>query len=197
MRRHTEIVAQLLRQDFAVMPDFVDTATIDNLRAEQQDLFERGLAHPAGIGQGRQRQLRPDIRGDEILWLDPTALSPVQNVYWQAIDCLRRDLNAALFLSLSEFEAHFARYRPGCGYARHRDTFQSDTKRVLSCSLYLNPAWTAADGGALRLHLPTATPIDILPTAATLVIFKSQALEHEVLSARRARLSLTGWLKCR
>ena len=58
--------------------------------------------------------------------------------------------------------------------------------------LYLNESWSAGDGGALRLHLPAGQQ-DVLPRAGTLVAFLSGRFEHEVLPARRERLSLTGW----
>jgi SM-20-related protein len=58
--------------------------------------------------------------------------------------------------------------------------------------LYLNEGWRAEDGGALRLYLPDG-PHDVSPCAPTLVAFLSERFEHEVLPARRERLSLTGW----
>lgn len=197
MDRLDDVVAQLARRDFAVVRDFLPRPAIDALRTEQQALYARGLAVAAAIGRGHARQLRSDLRGDEILWLDPANLSPAQAVYWDAIEALRTHLNANLFLSLMTFEIHFARYLPGRSYARHLDVFQNDSRRMLSCSLYLNEDWATADGGALRLFMPDGGAREILPEAGTLVVFKSRVVPHEVLPATRPRYSITGWLKCR
>ena len=67
---------------------------------------------------------------------------------------------------------------------------------MVSCSLYLNPGWSAGDGGLLRLHL-NARPVDVPPRAGTLVLFRSDTVRHEVLPATRPRFSLTGWFRRR
>ena len=96
----------------------------------------------------------------------------------------------------SRFEAHVAIYPPGTGYTRHADRFARDPRRALSTVLYLNEDWQPGDGGALRIHLGGGAWRDLEPRGGTLVIFASE-LEHEVLPARRERLSLAGWFKRR
>lgn len=182
---------------FAVLPAALPSGLIDNLYREQQRLFAAGHARPAAIGRGAARAIHPATRGDEILWLDPAALTPAQAAYWHAVGTLRLHLNRELFLGLNDFEAHFARYPAGAGYARHRDSFRDDNKRRVSCTLYLNPDWQPADGGCLRLYPSATAPVDILPRAGTLAVFLAADLEHEVLPARRPRHSLTGWLRSR
>lgn len=182
---------------FAVLPAALPPALIDALNNEQQQLFAAGHARPAAVGHGATRALRPVTRGDQIVWLEPATLTPTQAAYWRAIDALRHHLNRELFLGLNDFEAHFARYPAGAGYARHRDTFRDDDKRRVSCTLYLNPDWQPPDGGCLRLYPAAAAPVDVLPVAGTMAVFLASDLEHEVLPARRARHSLTGWLKTR
>ena len=39
--------------------------------------------------------------------------------------------------------------------------------------------------------------VSVLPAPGLMVLFDSQRLEHEVLPARRSRLSITGWFKTR
>lgn len=66
--------------------------------------------------------------------------------------------------------------------------------------LYLNDAWSDADGGQLRLYADPADPpagTDIQPLGGRLVTFLSTDYPHEVLPARRERVSVTGWLKRR
>ena len=58
---------------------------------------------------------------------------------------------------------------------------------------YLNEAWADDDGGQLLLYLPTGT-VTILPIAGRVVFFKADEIEHEVMPARQARMSIAGWL---
>jgi SM-20-related protein len=126
----------------------------------------------------------------------------VQRVALARFETLRLALNRALQLGLFDFESHFAAYPPGAGYRRHLDRFAdharfaSEGGRVLSCVLYLNRRWRPEDGGQLRLYRPDAPALDIPPQGGTLVVFLSDGFEHEVLPARRERLSLAGWF-CR
>lgn len=191
------LAASLQAQGFAVLPLAFPAKLVDALYTEQANLFDAGLARPAAIGHGHTRKLAPATRGDQILWLDPSALTLPQTQYWQAIVRLREHLNREFFLGLNDFEAHFARYPVGSRYARHRDIFRDDDKRRVSCTLYLNRGWQPSDGGCLRLYPPATPPVDILPQAGTLAVFLARDLEHEVLPPRRTRHSLTGWLKSR
>jgi len=64
----------------------------------------------------------------------------------------------------------------------------------------LNQDWTREDGGELRLHLDageTGNFEDVLPVGGTLVTFLSARFAHEVLPAKRERLSLAGWFRTR
>lgn len=189
-------IAELVRHDFVVIEDFLTAPAIDALHADLNRRFARGDARPAGVGRRHRFRVATAVRGDHILWFDPLALSAPQQRYWRAMEQLRVALNHSHLLGLDTFEAHYAHYPAGRGYARHRDVFADDDARIISCSLYLNPAWAAADGGALRLYTE-ATAHDILPTAGTLVLFSSRSLEHEVLPARRDRYSVTGWFRRR
>ena len=189
-------IAELAERDFVVIADFLPMPDVDALRGDLIRRFAQGAARPAGIGHGRGLRVQTAVRGDSILWFDPHALNAEQQRYWQAMERLRVALNRSHFLGLEMLEAHYAHYPAGRGYARHRDVFADDDARSISCSLYLNPAWDAADGGALRLYTGTTTH-DILPAAGTLVLFSSRSLEHEVLPARRERYSVTGWFRRR
>jgi len=62
---------------------------------------------------------------------------------------------------------------------------------------YLNDAWRAEHGGALRIELADGREHDVLPQAGTLVVFMSADFPHEVLAASRERLSITGWYRRR
>ena len=188
-------VAALAEHGFAIVENFLAADVIDALAAEARAGFAQGRGKPARIGQAQARLQRPEVRGDEIIWLDAPA-SPAQRTYFAAIEALREQCNRTHLLNLQTFECHFAHYGPGRAYARHRDVFLQDDRRVLSLSLYLNKDWAASYGGQLRLYSAQG-PIDILPHSGTLALFLAQDIEHEVLPATQDRYSLTGWLRRR
>lgn len=196
----TQPFDDLETKGYAVVEDFLDAAATDALAGECRALNAQGTLRSAGVGHGVRRALRTDIRGDRMLWFDQSALAPAQSVYWARVDALRLALNRRLMLGLAELQAHYALYPPGTRYARHRDRFRDDDTRVLSSVLYLNRDWQDEDGGALRLYLSgdaKVPHVDIAPAAGRLVLFLSADFEHEVLPAKRERLSVAGWFSRR
>jgi SM-20-related protein len=91
-------------------------------------------------------------------------------------------------------------YPPGSFYRRHLDQFRGVGERTVTTILYLNQDWIQPDGGQLRIY---TDPVDqrryeeVLPLGGRLVTFLSARFLHEVLPARRDRLSITGWFKKR
>ena len=110
---------------------------------------------------------------------------------------LQQTLNRELYLGLAELEWHFARYPAGSFYQRHLDQHRDQDTRAVTVVQYLNRDWTENDGGQLRIYLDAENQIDVTPHGGTLVVFLSNRFEHEVLPARRERLSLTGWYRRR
>jgi len=172
------------------LPDATSTRA---LRDDLLRLSATGELATAATGRGAGRVLQPALRGDRTLWLDDPRCGTAAGDFLASLDELRIALNERLFLGLSETEAHYARYAPGTGYARHRDRFRDSDARVLSLVAYLNDDWNAADGGALRLHFDDGA-VDIAPLGGTAVCFRSE-LEHEVLPAMRERLSIAAWFR--
>lgn len=191
------VITDLADRGFAMVPDVLRRDQLEELAQEARQGWQDGEFHRAGVGKSAEE--RSDIRGDHVAWLDPAAPTRAQQAYLGFVDSLREACNSSLFLGLVDFEAHFAVYPPGSFYSRHRDRFESEGRRTLSCLLYLNFDWLPQDGGALRLYLSDEEgqerPLDILPEAGTFVVFRSDSLEHEVLVTGRERLSLTGWLR--
>lgn len=177
----------------AVVPDFLPPAVISRLAAVARQRDAAGEFQAARVGRGGDRVGRSDLRGDRTLWLDEQRPEPAERPLWQALEQLRIRLNEKTFLGLFTLEGHYALYPPGAFYRRHRDRFRDDDARLLSCVLYLNPTWTTADGGALRIYLSETITRDVLPVGGTLVCFLADRYEHEVLPATRARLSIAGW----
>lgn len=194
-------IAQVLTDvGWCVTDGFLPESLVAALRRESLDLRRTGSFHQAGIGRGREHQVCPEIRGDEILWLDPGSRADAQRALLDRIEALRLALNRALLLGLFEFEGHLAIYPAGSVYRRHLDRFRGVESRTVTCVCYLNEAWSDLDGGQLRLYADPLEPeagTDILPLGGRLVTFLSGDYPHEVLPARRERVSVTGWLKRR
>lgn len=191
----TRIAAALAADGWCVVEDWLPRAAWRALADACRGHAAAGTLAPAAIGRGTARHHDPAVRGDQTRWLQ--ADDPADTPALDALDALRGALNRALFLGMRRTEAHYARYPPGTGYVRHRDRFRDDDARVVSLVLYLNDGWSDADGGALRIHGPRdGTPHDVLPIGGRLAVFRAADVEHEVLPARRERLSIAAWLRC-
>ncbi len=193
------ISQEIYGNSYVVVDNFVDQAFRKELLKEQTDLLNQGQFKKAAVGKGDQRQVRTEIRSDEVLWMDPMALSPLQAIFWEKIEELKQVLNRRCFLGLKSFEGHFARYPIGSFYKRHLDQFHAVPHRIVTVILYLNESWTEADGGQLRMYFPqedgSERVEDVLPLGGRLVVFLSEEIPHEVLPTQKERISITGWLR--
>ena len=190
------MIDQLAERGFGVADDFVDPKLLAELRARCIELHEAGSLRPARVGRGANEQLVPEVRGDMISWLQQPERDAEQRLLARLED-LRAALNRALMTGLADFQGHFALYPQGAGYARHFDRLVGSDVRAISAALYLNDGWVADDGGQLRLYTGGGASVDVLPQGGRLVAFQSDRFEHEVLPARRERLSFTGWFRRR
>ena len=155
-----------------------------------------GLLNPAGIGRADALAVDQHIRGDHIQWLE-RGQATCTDAYLQHMDSLRLALNQAFFLGLEDFECHFALYPTGTFYKTHLDRFRDDDRRTVTAVTYLNPDWTPAQGGVMRLYLPDGTVQDIAPLAGHLAVFMSADIPHEVQPTQAERMALTGWFRRR
>jgi SM-20-related protein len=193
------IAVALADVGWAVTPDFLDPSLVDELEQECRRSWRQGEFRPAAIGRGEEREVRRDVRGDVIRWIDGAGGSDARLAFLGRLEALRRAINRETYLGLYDFEGHFAVYPPGTYYRRHLDRFRDGVLRVVSCILYLNTGWTPADGGCLRLYVED-TPgghVDVEPRGGTFAVFLSDRFEHEVLPAVRERASWTGWFRRR
>ena len=193
------ISQEIYSNSYVVVDNFVDEGFRKALLKEQTDLLNQGQFTKAAVGKGDQKQVRAEIRSDEVLWMDPTALSPLQAIFWEKVTEVQQVLNRRCFLGLKSFEGHFARYPIGSFYKRHLDQFHAVPHRIVTVILYLNESWTEADGGQLRMYFPqedgSERVEDVLPLGGRLVVFLSEEIPHEVLPTRKERISITGWLR--
>ncbi|WP_442962924.1 2OG-Fe(II) oxygenase [Pseudomonas sp.] len=167
------------------------------LAAECRTRAAEGELAPAAVGRGATQEVREGIRGDHIQWLEPGQAESCDQ-YLELMEGLREALNRGLFLGLEDFECHFALYPPGAFYRKHLDRFRDDDRRTVSAVIYLNADdWTPDDGGQLRMSLKNGEEHDVQPIGGCLVVFLSGDIPHEVLPARRERLSVTGWFRRR
>jgi SM-20-related protein len=173
----------------------LSSVQIDALVDELAELHAQEKLHRAGIGRDLDFQIDTDIRRDRIFWLNRQRT--IQADFLDCMERLRLALNRTLFLGLFEFEAHFAHYPPGGFYKRHLDSFRGAANRVVSIVFYLNRGWQPGDGGELVLYAEDESLelARIEPRAGTLAMFLSEEIPHEVLPARRDRLSIAGWFR--
>lgn len=193
------ISAEIYQNSYVIINDFIDEEFRKALLIEQTELLDKGMFRHAAVGKGGQKQVRTEIRSDEVLWMDQENLSPLQAAYWEKIEQIRQVLNQRCFLGLRSFEGHFARYPIGSFYKKHLDQFHAVPHRVVTVILYLNDSWSAEDEGALRMYFPqedgSEKVEDVLPLGGRLVVFLSAEIPHEVLPTKKERISITGWLR--
>lgn len=150
----------------------------------------------AGIGRDNALQKAPQIRKDQILWIEGT--SPAQKAWLQWSAALQAYLNQQLLLGLFSFESHFAHYRAGAFYKTHIDAFKGQSNRILSVVAYLNPGWDPDDAGELNIYNP-GNELELLckvaPCMGTVVTFLSEEFPHEVLPTQKDRYSIAGWYR--
>jgi SM-20-related protein len=191
--RFNAIADDLAEQGFTVVDNFLEDKETEQL--VQLDEFQNGLLHmrKAGIGQQSDFRINESIRGDYIRWIDTASAVPPLKLYIDRLKEMMKFINRSLFLSLKDIELHMTVYPPGAYYKRHLDQFKPGDHRKLSVICYLNENWTVDLGGQLRMYLEAGMK-DVVPLAGRLVCFRSDMIEHEVLPAKKERLSITGWM---
>ncbi len=192
------IIENIAQKGYAVIEQFINPQEISALAAQSKILQNAGEMHKAKTGITKVENAT--LRGDFIHWIEESQASKAEMFYLGAMAELQQAINQAFFLGLFEFESHFAIYPPGTGYQKHLDQFTGKEERKVSCILYLNDNWHSDDGGELRMYLDKKEDkrfIDITPQAGTLVVFLSSDFLHEVLPAKRERMSITGWFRTR
>lgn len=185
--------AELAEKSWVILP-FETEMALQLLQASQS---KSAHFRPAGINHSQmgQQQLE-SVRSDQIYWLDSkqTDLSSTEKKLLTGLTSLQAQLQNYFRIRLNEYECHYAVYQPGQRYQRHRDTLKANNKRIFSFVIYLNPDWTAADGGQIIGYNKNEVLFKIEPLAGQMLLFKSD-IEHEVAESIRTRFSLTGWLR--
>lgn len=196
------IAQRLGLSGLCVYPDFLSKTQLCEVSADHQKNCDLNLFERAGTGQGQEREVRNQVRRDEIHWLERATQTSAQEILWSQLDALKQALNRTLFLGLKDFEGHYATYPPGGFYKRHLDRFKNDnaanSSRMVSIVVYLNKDWQPQDGGKLRVYdsqPDSVSHTDVNPQGGSLVCFLSGESEHEVLLSHTTRRSFVGWFK--
>lgn len=188
-----EWLDQLAANDYLVVDDFISDELYQTIQRYFNTLLQEDKFLKAAVGSAENKQVQSSIRGDFTYWLDRENDSEISGLF-TLLDELVSHLNQHLFLSLSDYEFHFAMYPPGTRYQKHVDQHQGKNNRVLSVLIYLNEDWKPGDGGELNIYRSDDKNLLIEPIAKRIVIFKSDSVEHEVMTTSVSRKSLTGWL---
>ena len=188
--------ADLLTEGLAVRDGFLSPPRVLGLHECAARRRVRGDFSPARVGAESRLQTRREIRGDSSCWLAEPRFAE-ERALLDDLERLRLEFNREGYLGLFDLELHYARYPSGAGYARHLDQPLGRDQRRVSVILYLNPEWPAAAGGELRVFDGAQGHRDIEPIGGRLVCFLTAGREHEVLPARRDRLSVSGWFRSR
>jgi len=191
---NSSVSADLSAAGISIRDQFASAAEVSALRECARTRESRGEFAPARVGRQGAERRRESVRGDFTCWLSAPLLPP-ERLLLERLEELRRQLNRDAYLGLFELELHYARYPAGAAYSRHVDQPLGSTQRRLSLVLYLNSEWQSTDGGVLRIHHADEGFVDVEPIAGRLVCFLTPGREHEVLQARRERLSISGWFR--
>ncbi len=190
-------IDSLMERGFFIQDGFLGEPLAAEAADQIDRLFAAGQMRAGRLSRGRHQRFDPQVRSDLITWLDPLTTSPPWHQVRERFDGLRIGLNRTLYLGLNDLEIQLACY-PGGGarYARHLDTFRGSTNRRITAICYLNPGWEPHDGGLLRLYLSDGQ-LDVEPRLDRLLVFLSDAVEHEVLPTLAVRRTVTVWFRQR
>lgn len=182
----------LADRDFLSIDNFLPDEVLHQVKTMLKDQLKVDHFKDAGIGSVYNNIKAPSIRSDRTYWIDKVRDQNISG-FFETVEEFIQKLNRYCFLSLSGFEFHLAHYPKGTFYKRHLDGFADRTNRLISVIIYLNENWEKGDGGELVIYKDDEA-IQIQPIDNRCVIFKSQELEHEVLTSYKDRYSVTGWL---
>ncbi|AYF43599.1 oxidoreductase, 2OG-Fe(II) oxygenase family protein [Halobacteriovorax sp. BALOs_7] len=199
MKELDRLVDSLAKNRYYVSDTLINNELVRALKDEALSRFEVGEFDQARVGRQLTKRLDQHIRRDKISWIssDTNEQTNALKEYFSFLNQLKDYLNPLFYLGIRNYEGHFAFYDTGAFYKKHVDQHRGRGLRRLSVILYLNDM-NDGDGGEVVLYdfnhhenvLDT-----IRPKEGRLLIFISEDLPHEVLTAHMPRLSLTGWMR--
>lgn len=188
------LVQGFLVNDFAIVDDFISPELMLQLYEILLSAKENNLMKQAGVGKESSFHENPDIRRDLIYWMEEQDADGPEKEFRQYLWLFIKYLNDTCYTGLNALECHYAWYAKDSFYKKHKDQFNADSGRKYSLITYLNPEWSAEDGGQLVLF-HNDEEIVISPKGGRMVFFQSDIIAHEVLPTMKPRMSIAGWLK--
>jgi SM-20-related protein len=189
------LINSFIDNKVGIAEDFLSVQLAGDLKNNLTRLYAGKEMQAAGTGNSEQVAHDKAVRSDMIYWLDKKHNNEHENAFFAVMDAFILHLNSSCYTGITGYEFHYALYEKGSFYKKHLDQFRNNESRQYSMIIYLNTDWIAGDGGQLSIHHAGAASQQIDPTGGKTVFFKSSELEHEVLVANKARMSITGWLK--
>ncbi|SMO61116.1 2OG-Fe(II) oxygenase [Gracilimonas mengyeensis] len=183
---------ELAENDYVIADNFISEDLYQSIMQYFAELEQADKLNKAGIGAQQDFTVKAEIRGDFIYWLDESRDQPMAP-FFGLMEELNQSLRRFCYLSLPGSEFHLAKYPAGSHYHRHLDQFQERSNRQITVLIYLNKNWKPGNGGELVIYKDDQE-IKVEPIAKRLLLFKSDVIEHEVLTTNVPRYSLTGWL---
>jgi Rps23 Pro-64 3,4-dihydroxylase Tpa1-like proline 4-hydroxylase len=188
------LIDSYLDTNIGIDADFLSERLSAGLQQNIQQLQQADMMSAAGIGNDAVKDCTQKMRGDKIYWMDKSHGNAFEQEFLQQVEGFIERLNSTCYAGINSYEFHYAVYETGSFYRRHKDQFKNDSNRKYSLISYLNSNWLEEDGGQLVVY-QNDTAQKISPQSQTAVFFKSDEMEHEVTTAHRSRMSITGWLK--
>ena len=188
------LIDSYLENKIGIDIDFLTKELSAGLQQNILQLQKDDLMTFAGVGNEKIMDTKQQMRGDKIYWMDKSHDNIFEQQFLTHIEEFIDRLNSTCYTGINGYEFHYAVYGQGSGYKRHKDQFKNDSNRKFSLINYLNNNWAEEDGGQLMVY-QNGTAQKIQPQSQTAVFFKSDEMEHEVTTANRSRMSITGWLK--
>lgn len=183
---------QLAQQDYVIIDEFLSKNVLESVLTYFEKLIVKDSFKKAAIGKTGSEKIIEEVRGDYTYWLK-SGVDPIPDLF-KVLTETKGLINRLCYLSLADFEFHFAHYPKGSFYKKHLDQFSGRNNRMISMIIYLNEGWVEGDGGELQIY-PENQPIQkIAPLMNRCVMFRSDTLLHEVLKANKSRKSVTGWM---
>jgi SM-20-related protein len=192
--KESKMIDELSEKSWSVCPDYFSKKFTLALMNESKTKLQEGLFHEASVGRLAEKEVKENVRGDNILWFDDMKLTDLQKEFMSGMSGFQDVLNSEFYLGIKEMEFHFTIYPVNSFYKKHLDQFKNKGNRAISCILYLSDEWVESDGGQLRIHSENNFT-DVFPDGGKFVCFRSEEVQHEVMPTKRDRHSVTGWMK--
>jgi SM-20-related protein len=191
-----EEITRLGEQGYFTRSSFLGAELARAAHRSAKGLWDAGVLQRAGVRRGGAHRLDDTVRGDAITWLDETTTDLALRQVFAHFEALKLALNEGAFQGLRRTELQLAHYpATGAGYQRHRDAFPGDDNRRMTAIVYLNDAWEPDHGGTLQLFVDP--PVALEPRLDTLIVFRSEVVEHEVRPSFADRFAITAWFSGR